>query len=227
LLPLPQPRARRGVRERVTVADELRGAVARGELELHYQPQVELTTGRILGLEALLRWHHPTRGVVSPALFIPIAERGGSILQLGQWAFDEACRQYRIWEDEGVAPEALAVNFSAVQFKAVAGLVSTITESLTRWRVAPGRMEVEITETVLMEVREGHADCIERLRDSGVRIALDDFGTGYSSLNYLTAYPVNRLKVAQQLVFGVIEEPRNATVVRTAIRLASYFAAQN
>jgi EAL domain-containing protein (putative c-di-GMP-specific phosphodiesterase class I) len=209
------------VQERVTVADELRGAVARGELSLHYQPQVELATGRILGLEALLRWHHPTRGLVSPSLFIPIAERSGSILQLGKWAFDEACRQCRIWEDQGIAPEVLAVNFSAVQFRAVAELECGIAESLERWRITPSHIEVELTETVLMKVSEQDDDTLARLRRSGLRIALDDFGTGYSSLSYLTAYTVNRLKIAQQLVLGVTTEPRNATVVRTAIRLAS------
>jgi diguanylate cyclase (GGDEF)-like protein len=208
------------LRERVAISEELRGALEGGELRLEYQPQVELSTGRIIGLEALLRWHHPTRGAVSPALFIPIAERSGCILQLGQWAFDEACRQYRVWQDQGIAPKVLAVNFSALQFKAAADLIGNITRSLERWAVAPGQMEVELTESVLMDAREGHADCIERLRESGVRIALDDFGTGYSSLSYLTAYPVDRLKIAQQLVFGVTEEPRNATVVRTAIRLA-------
>ncbi len=208
------------VRERVSIADELRGAAARGELELYYQPQVDLATGRILGLEALLRWHHPTRGLVSPALFIPIAERSGSILQLGRWAFDEACRQYRIWEDEGIAPAVLAVNFSAIQFKSVADIDGEIAESLERWRIAPGHIEVELTETVLMEVSAEHDEILERLRQSGLRIALDDFGTGYSSLSYLTAYTVNRLKIAQELVLGVTTEPRNAAVVRTAIRLA-------
>jgi diguanylate cyclase (GGDEF)-like protein len=210
----------RQVHERVTVAEELRGAVARGELSLHYQPQVELGTGRIIGLEALLRWKHPTRGEVPPSLFIPIAERSGSILQLGKWAFDEACRQYRSWDDQDIAPEVLAVNFSAVQFKAIADLESDIAESLERWRVPPSHIEVELTETVLMKVSAQHDDTLARLRRSGLRIALDDFGTGYSSLSYLTAYTVNRLKIAQELVLGVTTEPRNATVVRTAIRLA-------
>ncbi|MGP0093886.1 MAG: putative bifunctional diguanylate cyclase/phosphodiesterase [Xanthobacteraceae bacterium] len=208
------------VNERVTIADELRGAIERGELELYYQPQVELATGRILGLEALLRWFHPTRGPVSPALFIPIAERSGSILPLGRWAFDEACRQYRAWQDAGIAPKILAVNFSAVQFKAAASLERDIAKSLSRWQVMPGHMEVELTESVLMEVSAQYGDTLERLRRSGLRIALDDFGIGYSSLNYLTAYPVNRLKIAQELVFGVTTERRSAVVVRTAIQLA-------
>jgi diguanylate cyclase (GGDEF)-like protein len=210
----------RQMRERVMLADELRGAIGRGELELYYQPQVELVTGRILGLEALLRWRHPARGLVSPVQFIPIAERNGSIVQIGQWVFDQACRQYRAWEDDGIAPGVLAVNFSAVQFKATVDLEREVEASLARWRIAPGRIEVELTESVLMEASEIRGGILERLRRLGLRIALDDFGTGYSSLSYLTAYPVNRLKIARQIVAGVTTEPRNAVVVRTAIRLA-------
>jgi diguanylate cyclase (GGDEF)-like protein len=154
------PELSQQVRERVTIADELRGAVARGEFSLYYQPQVELGTGRIIGLEALLRWHHPTRGVVSPSIFVPIAERSGGILQLGKWAFNEACRQYRSWDDQDLAPEVLAVNFSAVQFKAIPNLESDIAESLERWRVPPSHIEVELTETVLMKVSEQHDDTL-------------------------------------------------------------------
>jgi diguanylate cyclase (GGDEF)-like protein len=208
------------VRERVILADELRGAIERGELELHYQPQVELATGRILGLEALLRWRHPARGLVSPALFIPIAERNGSILQIGQWAFDEACRQYRAWDDDGIAPNVLAVNFSAVQFKATVDLESEIKASLKRWRIAPSHMEVELTESVLMEASEIRGGSLEKLRQAGLRIALSGFGTGYSSLSYLATCPVNRLKIARQIVSGAATEPHNAVVLRTAIRLA-------
>jgi diguanylate cyclase (GGDEF)-like protein len=208
------------VRERVTMTDELRGAIERGELELHYQPQVEIASGRVLGLEALLRWNHPTRGSVSPALFIPIAERSGSILPIGSWVFDEACRQYSTWQKQGIAPQLLGVNFSAVQFKNAAELEREIDKSLRRWSVEPRHIEIELTETMLMHVSEQYGDILERLRRKGLQIALDDFGTGYSSLTYLTAYPVNRLKIAQQLVFGVASDRRNATVVRAAIRLA-------
>jgi diguanylate cyclase (GGDEF)-like protein len=209
------------VRERVALTDELRGAIARDELELHYQPQVELATGRIIGLEALLRWRHPTRGMVSPSVFIPIAERSGGIVPLGMWVFEEACRQLSVWQMQGIAPDVLAVNFSAVQFKGAAALEEELTACLKRWAVEPGRLEVELTETVLMQVGAQQGEMLERLRAAGLRIALDDFGTGYSSLSYLTSYPVNRIKIAQQLVFGVIDEQRSATVVRTAIRLAN------
>ncbi|HEV3396498.1 MAG TPA: EAL domain-containing protein [Xanthobacteraceae bacterium] len=208
------------VRERVTIAAELRQAVDRGELELYYQPQVELGSGRIVGLEALLRWNNARRGTVPPSIFIPIAERTGSILPIGQWAFDQACRQLRLWQDQRIAPAFVAVNCSALQFKALSELERTIADSLARWDISPQRMEIELTESVLMDVTQQQSGTLERLRELGLGIAIDDFGTGYSSLNYLTKYPVNRLKIAQELVFGVTTDSRNATVVRTAIRLA-------
>ncbi|MGC2781446.1 MAG: EAL domain-containing protein [Bradyrhizobium sp.] len=207
------------VRERVSVGDELHLALGRGELELHYQPQVEIASGRVVGLEALVRWNHPTRGLVLPSVFIPIAERMGTIVPLGQWVFEEACRQMKLWADEGIAPQVVAVNFSAAQCKR-SEVDRTIADSLTRWGIRPGAMEVELTESVLMDVAENNNDVLDRLRQLGVRLAIDDFGTGYSSLRYLTIYNVYRLKIAQELIFGVTSDSRNATVVRTAIRLA-------
>ena len=210
----------RQVQERVIIADELRGAIDRNELELHYQPQVELRSGRIVGLEALLRWNHPKRGQISPSVFIPIAERTGQIQQLGQWVLDAACRQLRAWQDAGVAPELVGVNFSALHFKGSADLDRDVAASLDKWGIAPGMIEIELTESVLMDITQQHNDRFERLRQLGVRIAIDDFGTGYSSLSYLANYPINRVKIAQELVFGVDTDSRSATVVRAAIRLA-------
>src|SRR6202035_5572077 len=138
----------REVNERVVIADELRGAIPRNELELYYQPQVDLASGKIIGLEALLRWNHPKRGQISPSLFIPIAERTGTIIPLGRWAFEEACRQLNSWDAEGIAPDVVAVNISAIQCKR-SGLERDIAESLARWRINPGKMELELTESVL------------------------------------------------------------------------------
>jgi diguanylate cyclase len=208
------------VHERVTIADDLRTAVKNGELRLYYQPQVELSTGRIIGIEALLRWQHPKRGLLAPSTFIGIAERTGHIVALGEWVFDEACRQMRVWTDRGIAPGFIAVNVSASQFRAGAHFERSIVSSLNRWQLDPGVVEVELTESVLMEVKQHHNDGLEQIRQLGLRIAIDDFGTGYSSLSYLTNYTVNRLKIAQELVFGVMKDSRNASVVRTAIRLA-------
>jgi diguanylate cyclase (GGDEF)-like protein len=206
------------VRERVEIAEELRTALRRGELEVHYQPQVELASGRIIGLEALVRWSHPHRGMVPPSVFIPVAEHTGLIVELGRWVFDETCRQVRIWSDAGIAPNTVAVNVSAVQCQ-YSDLIKDTAESLARWVVQPSAIEIELTESVLMASLL-HGDMIERLRQLGLRIAIDDFGTGYSSLSYLTSYPVDRLKVAQELVFKVDAGGRHACVVRAAILLA-------
>ena len=208
------------VHERVRIADELRGALENNELELHYQPQVELATGRIVGLEALIRWNHKTRGLLAPGYFIPIAERTGAIIPLGHWVFEEACRQQKLWHAEGIAPQVVSVNISGVQFKGASELETEIENSLKRWGISPGDLELELTESVLMEASLKHSHTLNRLRQLGTRIAIDDFGTGYSSLKYLTVYPVNRLKLAQEFVFRVTIDYRNAAVVRAAIRLA-------
>jgi diguanylate cyclase (GGDEF)-like protein len=210
----------REMQNRVVIGEELRGALDRNELELHYQPQVELRSGRIVGLEALLRWNHPKRGWISPATFIPIAERTGQIQKLDQWVLDAACRQLRSWQDHGVAPALVGVNFSALHFKGSADLDRDVTECLGKWGIAPGMIEIELTESVLMDITQQHNERLERLRQLGVRIAIDDFGTGYSSLSYLANYPISRMKIAQELVFGVDTDSRSATVVRAAIRMA-------
>jgi diguanylate cyclase (GGDEF)-like protein len=209
------------VHERVRVAEELRVALDQGELELYYQPQVELATGRIIGLEALIRWNHKTRGVLTPASFIPIAERTGAVLPIGRWVFDEACRQLNVWNTEGVAPNVLSVNVSGVQFRGASELEREIEASLARWNVDPAHLELELTESVLMEATQRHANTLEKVRQLGTKIAIDDFGTGYSSLKYLTQYQVNRLKLAQEFVFRVTVDYRNAAVVRATIRLAN------
>ena len=210
----------REIEERVTITEDLRGAFDRGEVELHYQPQVALDSGQIIGVEALMRWNHPTRGLVPPSVFIPIAERTGLINPLGRWALDEACRQLKAWQAQGIAPKLISVNVSALQLRTSTDLERNIADSLARHGIAPDLLELELTESVLMEVAQQNSDCFEWLRRLGVRIAIDDFGTGYSSLHYLTTYRVNRLKIAQELVSKVDSDSRNATVVRAAIRLA-------
>jgi diguanylate cyclase (GGDEF)-like protein len=207
-------------RLRITLAEELRAGIERGELELFYQPQVEIGSGRILGLEALVRWNHPKRGLVMPSIFIPIAEKSAIIQELGSWVFGSACAQLAQWEQQGIAPQTLAVNVSGMQIKRIDDLERDIARSLAKWHIRPDAIELELTETVLMDASQKHSDALQRLRQMGLRIAIDDFGTGFSSLKYLTIYPVNRLKIAQELVFGVTDDLRNATVVRAAIRLA-------
>jgi EAL domain-containing protein (putative c-di-GMP-specific phosphodiesterase class I) len=172
-------------------------------------------------MEALMRWNHPTRGRIPPSVFIPIAERTGLILPLGRWALDEACRQMKEWQTQDIAPRFVSVNVSALQFRVSSDLERNIADSLAKYGIAPERLELELTESVLMEAAQQHGECFDRLRRLGVRIAIDDFGTGYSSLHYLTTYRVNQVKIAQQLVSKVDSDSRNATVVRAAIRLAS------
>jgi diguanylate cyclase (GGDEF)-like protein len=208
------------IRERVALAADLRGAIDRDEMRLFYQPQVDIASGRIVGLEALARWQHPQRGLIGPSTFIPIAERTGSIVPLGQWVFEEACRQLHAWQRRGLAPGVLAVNVSAVQLKPHAGFDRFIAAALARWRIDPRDIEIELTESVLMDASGHAADIFETFHRIGLRTAIDDFGTGYSSLSYLTNYPVTRLKIAPDLMFGVDAGKRSATVVRAAIRLA-------
>jgi diguanylate cyclase (GGDEF)-like protein len=208
------------VHERVTVTEEMRTALEEDELELYYQPQVELESGRIIGFEALLRWNHPKRGLLSPSYFVPIAERTGTVHLLGRFALEAACSQVRLWRDQGLDPKVMAVNVSRMQLKGGAELVRDVERALLLSGVAPGEIELELTETVLMEATQRHSEALRHLRQLGLKIAIDDFGTGYSSLKYLTIYPINRLKVAQELVFGVNVDYRNAAVVRAAIGLA-------
>jgi diguanylate cyclase (GGDEF)-like protein len=208
------------VRSRTTLAEELRAGVERNELELFYQPQVEIGSGRILGLEALVRWNHPKRGLLVPSIFIPVAEKSAIIQRLGQWVFDAACRQLAEWVKQGIAPQTMAVNVSGQQLKRIDDFERDVAESLAKWNIEAGVVELELTETVLMEASQKLSDALQRLRQMGLRIAIDDFGTGFSSLKYLTVYPINRLKIAQDLVFGVTDDARNAAVVRAAIRLA-------
>ena len=176
----------REVHERVRIGEELRTALEQDELELYYQPQVELSTGRIVGLEALVRWNHKKRGLLTPGAFISIAEKTGAILPLGRWVFDRACRQFKGWQAEGIAPPVLPVNVSGVQFKSAAELEREVEESLTHWDISPGNLELELTESVLMEATQRHSNTLEKMRQLGVKVAIDDFGTSDSSLKYLS-----------------------------------------
>jgi EAL domain-containing protein (putative c-di-GMP-specific phosphodiesterase class I) len=205
---------------RVSLAEELRTALKSDELELYYQPQVEMRSGRIVGLEALVRWNHPTRGLIRPTLFIPVAEQTGVIRALGQWVLTRACRQVRDWEEAGVAVPRLAVNVSGAQLRQPREFELCAAAILAETGVHGEQIELEITESVLMDSTERDAETLERLRDLGMTIAIDDFGTGYSSLTYLANYPVTKLKIAQDLIAGVPSDPRKGVVVRSAVHLA-------
>jgi diguanylate cyclase (GGDEF)-like protein/PAS domain S-box-containing protein len=204
--------------ERVTLGGELRHALERGELRLAYQPQVDAETGRIVGAEALARWHHPRRGVIEPARFISIAEKTGIIVSLGQWVVEEACRQVAAWRSDGLHPPPIAINISAEQLKS-AGFTAHLLGALEKWRLDSGAIELELTETVLMETTRQHREVIENLRVRGIALSIDDFGTGYSSLAYLRAYHVNHLKIAQAFVEDIRADSGDIAIVRAAVSL--------
>ena len=210
----------REVRSRVTLGAELHEAIGSGQLFLVYQPQVEIATGRITGVEALVRWRHPTRGVLEPKLFVPVAEKNGFISALGGWVLGEACRQAKAWLDAGIGFERIAVNLSAVQFKRSFELEKDIASILTKTGLPPGKLELELTETVLMEASRDHNDVLQRLRESGISLAIDDFGVGYSSLDYLRRFPADRIKIAQNFVEQIATVPGSAAIVKATIGLA-------
>ena len=214
------------VRKRVALTSELQAGIAADQLFLAYQPQVDMETSRLVGLEALVRWNHPTRGVLLPAEFLPAAERSGLIVMLGNWVLRSACRQAEQWLETGVALPPVAVNVSALQFKASRELENEIEAVLAETGLSPGLLEIEMTETALMGSSSGHDNVVERLRARGLRIAIDDFGTGYSSLLYLRRFPVDRIKIAQEFVKDIGIEPttRRSSRQRSAWRASSELA---
>jgi len=209
------------VRARVTLVTDLRDALEKQQFTLMYQPQTDVETGRITTLEALVRWNHPTRGLVSPADFIDAAEKSGLIVPLGHWVLHEACRQTREWIDAGLAPPRIAVNVSAVQFKAPRAMEEDIASILANTGLPPELLELEFTESVLMEASADHREALLRLRKAGLRIAMDDFGTGYSSLSYLSEFPVDLIKIAQTFMLDLRVKSGNAAIVKAAIGLAN------
>ena len=206
--------------ERIDLENDLRRALERDELRLHYQPLVDLSTGAIVGFEALVRWQHPKRGLVPPLAFIPLAEETGLIGPLGRWVLETACRQGYAWRSAGPdgSPLVMSVNLSARQF-AQADLVENLAEILAESHLAPSSLELEITETVVMDQSEAGIRTLRRLRDLGVRLVLDDFGTGYSSLAYLKHLPLDTIKIDRSFVAG-LANAADRSIVEAVITLA-------
>jgi EAL domain-containing protein (putative c-di-GMP-specific phosphodiesterase class I) len=180
--------------ERLALKNGLRDALALGQLFIEYQPQVELATRRIVGVEALLRWQHPEFGRVEPSRFIPLAEETGMIVPIGEWVLRTACAQNRAWHDAGLPPVKTAVNLSARQLK-MPGLVGRVLQIVAETGIAPGCLDLEITEGMLIDDLDGNRAIMTELRAAGLLVSIDDFGTGYSSLNYLSELPVDVLKL--------------------------------
>ena len=207
-------------KERMDLELDLRNAVARGEFILHYQPVVELPTGRITEVEALVRWKHPQRGLLFPADFVGLSEETGLIVPLGRWVLHEACRQTRQWQLAAPATKlAISVNLSARQLQQP-GLVDEIGEVLRETRLDPGALRLEITETVVMHDAPITLAKLEALKALGVQLAIDDFGTGYSSLGYLKRFPVDTLKIDRSFVKGIGRDVEDSAIVRAVITVA-------
>ncbi len=205
--------------ERLSIETDLRRALERNELELHYQPKIDLATGLTSGAEALIRWHHPTRGWIPPAQFISIAEDCRLILPIGEWVLNEACRQVQRWVTEGLFSGTIAVNVSAVQFREL-NFAQRVFATLAKIGMDPKRLELELTESVLMTRAESTASTLQTLRRAGVKVALDDFGTGYSSLSYLERFPVDCLKIDQSFIRQISAVGAKKTLVNAIINMA-------
>jgi diguanylate cyclase (GGDEF)-like protein/PAS domain S-box-containing protein len=202
--------------ERQSLETGLRNALERGEFVLYYQPKVNLLTDAIVGVEALIRWHHPQRGLIPPAQFIPVAEECCLIVPIGRWVMLEACRQARAWQDAGLMPLRIAINISAVELRDK-DFVANVRSILTETGLEPQRVELELTETFLLQDSKYTSVVLEAIKDLGVGLALDDFGTGYSSLSHLKRYPIDTLKVDRAFVRDITTDADDASIVGAVI----------
>ncbi|QHT63605.1 EAL domain-containing protein [Paenibacillus lycopersici] len=205
---------------KIYLKNSLRRALDSDEFQLHYQPQIEIGSGRIVGMEALLRWTHPKRGVISPSDFIPIAEESGLMELIGERVLRDACRQNKAWQDAGLPPVRIAVNLSARQFSRHDLLAGQVKAILAENGLSPSCLELEITENTAM--MEGNADTLQELRDLGITISIDDFGTQYSSLNYLKRLPVDKIKIDRSFVNGIRKEPKDEAIILAMLLMASH-----
>lgn len=205
--------------QRWQLENGMRQALELGELRLVYQPQVEAQTGRMVGVEALLRWHHPEQGVMSPATFIPLAEETGFIVPIGDWVLRTACAQAKAWQEAGLPPIRVAVNLSARQFQE-GRLEATVRRVLAETGLEPQFLELEITEGIMMTNHTQTVEQLHRLKALGVKVAIDDFGIGYSSLGYLKKFPIDTLKIDKSFIRDCTDVPEDAAIVKAVIALA-------
>lgn len=204
--------------ERQRTEGELYRALEQQEFELYYQAQVDLKTRRIIGVEALIRWHHPDRGLLLPRMFVPIAEECGAIVPIGRWVLHEACRQTQAWLDDGLTLDVIAVNVSTIEFERD-GFFENLRTVLRDTGLAPERLELEMTESVLMEHAQSSMTMLRELKSLGIKIAVDDFGTGYSSLSYLKQFPVDTLKIDRSFVADIVGDNEDDILVESVIGL--------
>ncbi|PKO33392.1 MAG: GGDEF domain-containing protein [Betaproteobacteria bacterium HGW-Betaproteobacteria-7] len=204
---------------RMNIESDLRLALERDEFELHYQPQLDLRSGTIVGVEALIRWRHPTRGLVPPGDFIPIAEESGMIAAIGDWVLQEACRQLRLWQDKGIAHVRMSINLSTGQFLDKT-LPARIHKLLAQYRLSASLLDLEVTESMSMASPDESISVMKTLRNSGLTLSIDDFGTGYSSLAYLKLLPINTLKIDRSFVKDIESDPNDADICDVTVLLA-------
>ncbi|MBA2660388.1 MAG: EAL domain-containing protein [Nitrosospira sp.] len=204
--------------QRQSIEAGLHRALERQEFVLYYQPKVDLQSNMIVGVEALIRWQHPQRGLVPPSQFLPIAEDGGLILPMGRWVLREACRQAQVWREAGLPPIIVAVNTSALEFRAT-DFLENIRATLEETSLEPGYLELELTESVLMQDADFTNTVLHGLADLGIKLAIDDFGTGYSSLSYLRRFPIDTLKIDKSFVNQIIKNPDDAAIVSAIISM--------
>jgi diguanylate cyclase (GGDEF)-like protein/PAS domain S-box-containing protein len=205
-------------RMRLSLETSLRCAIERNELSLAFQPCLDARTGALVSVEALLRWNNPDLGCVAPSRFIPIAEETGLIIPIGAWVIDETCRQMALWRNEDMIDIQVSINISAVQLRGTE-VVTILSESLARHDIPASMLELEITETVLMDSAENYLEPIKLLRALGVKLSLDDFGTGYSSLSYLNRFPLDRLKIDRAFVHDMLDTPADLAIIKAIIEL--------
>ncbi|AFY21565.1 bifunctional diguanylate cyclase/phosphodiesterase [Pseudomonas sp. UW4] len=213
------------MRRRRELEKDLRDALIRNQFYLVYQPQISYRDNRVVGVEALIRWQHPEHGMVPPDLFIPLAEQNGTIIAIGEWVLDQACKQLREWHDQGFSDLRMAVNLSTVQLHH-AELPRVVNNLLQMYRLPPRSLELEVTETGLMEDISTAAQHLLSLRRSGALIAIDDFGTGYSSLSYLKSLPLDKIKIDKSFVQDLLDDDDDATIVRAIIQLGKSLGMQ-
>jgi EAL domain-containing protein (putative c-di-GMP-specific phosphodiesterase class I) len=205
--------------DRIEIQSELRKAIERNEFVLYYQAQMDLETKKVVGFEALIRWNHPTRGLVYPDEFIYLAEENGLIIPIGKWVLYTACKQLRQWADDGYPDIHMAVNLSARQFKD-RDIIKLVYDAIEQTGINPNKLELEITETIALDDLEYTITTIKELRKIGVCFSLDDFGTGYSSMNYLKRLPVSNLKIDKSFLNTVMEDQCDQKIIQTIITLA-------
>lgn len=196
----------------------IRQALQRNEFSLHYQPKLDLHSGKIVGAEALIRWHQPDHGWIYPSAFIPVAEDSGLIVPLSQWVIRQACTQARAWQAAGLPPICLSVNISAIDFRQ-RDFVANLVAILEHTGLAPQLLELEITESVLMQNVEDTHTTLRKIKALGVRLSIDDFGTGYSSLSYLRRFPIDVLKIDQSFIRGLSSNSQDAQLISAIISL--------